>query len=105
MQHFSKLFNGNADERCCQSSHINWHSADAATALMIQRHYVLGCGLSRFVPGMSFVKYVGKQENRERLRNEILQRDNLTVIITSYQVCFGKVTCTILIDTLQMNLS
>ena len=46
----------------------------------------VGCP-SRFAPGISFLTYVGSQENRQMLRNEILETDNLTLIVTSYEVC------------------
>ena len=44
------------------------------------------CLLSRFAPDISFVTYVGSQENRGKRRSEILETDNLKLIITSYEV-------------------
>jgi len=42
---------------------------------------------------MSFVTYVGNQEKREKLRREIVNDDDLTLIITSYEVLLMHRAC------------
>jgi len=56
-------------------------------------HIVCYCLWCRFAPEMSFVTYVGNQEKREKLRREIVNDDDLTLIITSYEVLLMHRAC------------